>query len=67
MQYDSSPWQNDLFGLTSNQGAILTGNCFGISIKIFLSQLAESDGSWLALKLMVENVLNDVQEHMSPE
>ena len=28
MQYDSSPWQNDLFGLTSNQGAILTGNCF---------------------------------------
>ena len=40
MQYDSSPWQNDLFGLTSNQDAILTGNCSGVSIKNLLSQLA---------------------------
>ena len=49
MQYDSSPWQNDLLGLTSNQGAILTGNCFGVSIKIFFSQLASQTDLGLRL------------------
>ena len=65
MQFDSS-WQNDLVGLTSNQGAKLTGNRCKTSFRIFSSD-DKSDGSWLALKLAVENVLNDVQEHMSPE
>ena len=49
MQYDSSPWQNDLFGLTSNQDAILTGNCFGFSIEIFFSQLASQTDLGLRL------------------
>ena len=48
MQYDSSPWQNDLFG-TSNQGAILTGSCFGISIETFFSQMTSQTDLGLRL------------------
>ena len=65
MQYDSSPWQNDLFDLRRTK-TVYEQVTFVTSLESSCRMTSQAN-SWLALKLEVENVLYDVQEHMSPE